>query len=150
MAQYEFNNFPDTQRPGMYVVSSGGGGSQHFVESSQLSSTDYRFIVMLFDPFTRTVAAYCATHGIFEGDGDENPCRDVRNSTDFSDLESLFFSTRMSVLKGLLIWPAGLMSSWLCLQAASYVDSLETPSDLISFINNAPSEYLLVVQTHHW
>lgn len=68
------------------------------MESSQLSSTNFRFIIMLFDPFTRTVAAYCATYGIFEGDGDENPCRDVRNSTDFRNLGSLF-SIRMSFFK---------------------------------------------------
>jgi len=85
VAQHSYSHFPDTQRPGIYVVSGGGGSSQHFVESSQLSSIDYRFVVMLFDPFTRTVAAYCATHGIFEG-ADENSCRDVRNTADLRQL----------------------------------------------------------------
>lgn len=32
----------------------------------------------------------------------------------------------------------------------SNVDSLEPPTDLISFINDAPSDYLLIVETHHW
>lgn len=36
------------------------------------------------------------------------------------------------------------------IQAASNVDILETPTDLISFINGASSDYLLIVETHHW
>jgi hypothetical protein len=58
-------------------VSGGGGGSQHFVESSLFQSIDYRFTAMLYDPFTRTVAAHCATFGIYAGD-DNNACANVR------------------------------------------------------------------------
>jgi len=77
VAQYEYNNFLDTQRPGIFVVSAGGGGSQHFIESSLMVNINYRFVAMLYDPFTRTVAAHCATYGVFAGD-DDNACANVR------------------------------------------------------------------------
>jgi len=35
------------------------------------------------------------------------------------------------------------------MQAVSNVDILETPTDLISFVNGASSDYLLIVETHH-
>ena len=109
VAQYEYNNFPDTQRPGIYVVSAGSGSSQHFVESSLLNSVNYRFVAMLYDPFTRTVAAYCANYGIMAGDNENT-----------------------------------------CAKAASNVDSIETPTDMIAFLEGAASDYLLIVETHHW
>ena len=80
MAQYEYHNFFDTQRPGIFVVSAGGGGSQHFIESSLMDNINYRFVAMLYDPFTRTVAAHCATNGVFAGGDDSNACANVRTN----------------------------------------------------------------------
>ena len=65
VATYEYVNFNDNQRPGIFVVG-GATGLEYHVDRSDFigyGSPEVRAVAMYYDPATREVVSYCARTG---------------------------------------------------------------------------------------